>query len=233
MISEKYKFIFIHVYKTGGVSIQSSILNTLKSNVFNNETVSDLSELGCKIKTLSGRGREDRSHITASTYRHLLLKENRLDVWNNYFKFAFIRNPWDRLVSLYFHNMKNNEVFRKKYDSDVFVQKSFNKFLLKYTSNKKISNKILIKGFNYGLLTNIDWISNSSREPIIDFVGRFENLQEDFDVICKKTGMPKQKLPHENKTNHKHYTEYYNEETKGLVAQKYAKDIEYFGYEFK
>ena len=139
-----------------------------------------------------------------------------------YFKFTFTRNPWDRFLSSYFY-FKN---YGRRLGYDIETGKLIDKF----SSFKEFVH-------------NLDSIYNSIRSPHfkiqfnwidkkLNFIGRFENLQEDFDTVCDKIGIPKQNLPHTNKSKHKHYTEYYDDETRKIVAEKYAKDIEYFGYEF-
>ena len=121
-----------------------------------------------------------------------------------------IRNPFDRMVSWYFDTIKRR--FRDfDYKSISFGDAVQNK-------TEWVDRLLQLSYFNKGA-KNINYI-------------RFETLQQDFNFVCDKIGIPQQQLPHENKTNHKHYTEYYDEETKQIVAEKYAKDIEYFGYEF-
>jgi hypothetical protein len=187
IISPKYKFVFIASSKTGSTTIHKTLLNCVKDKNLINE-----SELVLGDKHLSCRE----------------LLEQRPQ-YKNYFKFAFVRNPWDRVVSWYFFAKRSDDIERNT--SDI----SFKEFL-----NTKL---------NVWANPNQDQYEFTK---CCDFAGRCENFQEDFNVVCDKIGIPRQQLPHTNKSKHKHYTEYYDDETRRIVAERYAKDIEYFGYEF-
>lgn len=141
--------------------------------------------------------------------------------FNTYFKFAFVRNPWDRVVSFYHYQIKRGwdfYPFKETIPFDEFVK-----------------NWLISMPNQTSLNVNpcYDWISDENDNLIIDFVGKIEKMQEDFDLICKKIGMEKQKLSCKNKSIHKHYTEYYNKETRDIVACRMEKDIKYFGYKFE
>ena len=102
-----------------------------------------------------------------------------------------------------------------------FIEKypTFRDHVLHHTTKKRVKSQL-------------EYICDKNGNNLLDFVGRLENLQEDYDIVCDKIGIPQQKLLHKNKTEHKHYTEYYDDETKQIIAECYAKDIEYFGYKF-
>ena len=149
-----------------------------------------------------------KHHQTIVDIENEITKEQ----FDEYFKFAFVRNPWDRELSLYKYILMSPKHHYHK-QCRQFVNFST------YLREGRLSPQ------------QYDFLSKHEKNQL-DFVGRFENVQEDFDTICDKIGIPRQKLPHKNKTRHKHYTEYYDNETKQIVAEKYAKDIEYFGYKF-
>jgi hypothetical protein len=133
------------------------------------------------------------------------------------FVFSFVRNPFDRLVSAHKYLTGG---FGNKHDSN-FAQTLSSDF-------KKFVFNDLNCNFNWlHFRPMFTWLNAD-----IDFIGRFENFQQDFNFVCDKIGIPRQQLPHKNKSQHKHYTEYYDDETREIVAKKYARDIEHFGYEF-
>ena len=148
----------------------------------------------------------DGHHVPLFELKNVYPKvyENKSD----YFKFGFTRNPWERLVSAWKYAFAFMRISRHG-------KVSFRKFIKEYTN--------VWLGVEMNTLDFCDGC---------DFIGRFENLQEDFNIVCDKIGIPHRKLPHKNKTKHKHYTEYYDDETRQIVEGKYAKDIEEFGYEF-
>jgi len=194
MINHKHKFIFVHIPKTGGTSIQ--YIFTKNDNVTK---------------------KENKKHYTSNDYQ----REN-VNEWNSYFKFAFVRNPFDFLVSYYIFRMKmiNGELGRvERFMSKKYKKSNFKSWVLNNFYNDP------------RVMTHFDFLSVNEKIEL-NFIGKFENLQEDFDIICDKIKIPRKELPHNNKTKHKHYTEYYDDETREIVSEKYAKDIKYFGYKF-
>ena len=154
---------------------------------------------------------------------HNTLKEDLNKRTSKYFKFTFTRKPWSRFVSTYF--------YFKKYGRDGEGDVNMGNVVNRYNDFKHFAlnfNKIPATEWGYPhFKEQIHWV-----HELHDFVGKCENLQEDFNIVCDKIGIPRQELPHKNKTKHKHYTEYYDDETREIVAELYAKDIEYLGYEF-
>lgn len=137
------------------------------------------------------------------------------EVYNESFIFTTVRNPYSRAVSMYKHTSWNSA-------------KTFNDFC-----NKIIRNEYPSKPAQWHSSTLTQHIVDNDDDLKVDFVIKLENLQQDFNIVCDKIGIPQQELPHKNKSSHKHYTEYYDDETKQIIAERYAKDIEYFGYKFE
>ena len=202
VISTEHKCIFIHVNKTGGRSISTSLFQRIKPHL----TVGELFELEPNIEIHSN----ERLQIAQHDSENILVKNN----WKNYFKFCFVRNPWDRKLSDYFYNIKRGR-------TDV-SNTSFTQYIKNNHKNTDLWNS-----------PGLEWIKykDGSIDPSI-FIGRFENLQEDFNIVCGNINVPRRILPVINKTEHLPYWKYYTEETKALVQEKYKKDIDYFSYEF-
>lgn len=166
--------------------------------------------------------------------KHRLARELRVtygdSCWNSYFKFAFVRNPWDRLVSWWRMIEQSAASGRPLYGFWGFIlsrASSFEEFLM--NCDEEYHDK---DGAKWIFRNQLDYVSDANG-IIVDFVGRCERLQQDFAVVSSRLGLPAMQIPHVNRSEHRHYSEYYSEATRALVAARFARDIEAFGYTFE
>ena len=140
-------------------------------------------------------------------------------VWKDYFKFTFVRNPWDRLLSCYVQKFANPKSF---YSKKVKVN-SFREFIISFIQHEDLTTC----NIHHRLQTEL---MNPKK---MNFIGRFETLQKDFNKVSSKIGIGKPQLPKLNPSKHKHYTTYYDDEMNQIVQKKYKQDIELLGYDFR
>ena len=77
-----------------------------------------------------------------------------------------------------------------------------------------------------------DFLCDENGNLLVDFIGHFESLQDDFNIACSKIPIKQVQLPYANKSNHKFYKEYYNNHTRDLIYKAFKEDIELFKYDF-
>ncbi len=139
------------------------------------------------------------------------------DRFRSYFKFGFVRNPWDRAVSLY--ERKEGLQLRDKMSFEAFI------VWMRFASSTCIHP--------VPHRHQLDWFVSPNGDVLADFIGKFENLESDWASIARRLGitvpLPRQRA---NPDRRRDYTTYYNEKTRRIVAERFAVDIEYFGYSF-
>lgn len=146
-----------------------------------------------------------------------------------YLKIAFVRNPYDRLVSGYFQKIKSaekkNSVMLNSY-SYFHERMSFKEFV-------RVISKVNDKRIDRHFRSQYTFITDSNGKFFSKLlIGKFENLEEDFKKACKKLGEEPVKLPRLNKSKRdRDFMKYYDEETRRLAYRRYKKDFELFGYE--
>src|SRR5438445_210556 len=146
----------------------------------------------------------------------MLPRERRLEIgrqqFQSYFKFGFVRNPWDRVVSLY----ERREALELK------AQMTFDQFAdwIQYSSSTCIHSS----PHRYQL----DWFVDPNGKVLADFIGKFERLDEDWAFVAKKLGVRETLPPQSSNPLTRHYTESYTTRTRHLTANKIQIDIEWF-----
>jgi len=177
---------------------------------------------GTSIESIFGGRLDDQ--ITASQMKEKLGAE----LWDQCFKFATVRNPWDRMVSEYHFRQTSHLINPSKWHCPKHLRiapdVSFREWILQ--GHDEVGSEYI------RFRSQLNWLLDKEGNLLVDFIGRFESLEKDFNKVCEITN-EQWKLPHFNKTHHTHYSFYYDEETKQIVAERHKEDIEFFNYEFQ
>ena len=199
-------FCFVHVYKAAGQSVKLALRRQQLRHV-----PSPLRTTAAKLVELpfAYALRPLDAHATAHEIRQWLGPEE----WERIFTFTFVRNPWDWQVSLY-HFIQNN---RLNHQRELVSSMSFDEYIRwRIVEDRQLQSTFVV---------------DKQGNQIVDFIGRFENLTDDFEFVCQRIGWDLE-LPHENVSEHAEYRSYYSDETAALVADHFAEDIARFGYSF-
>jgi hypothetical protein len=202
-------FIFVHIPKCAGTSIEQALLPTVTQR----QTFRELTDEDRHRYWLPGT--ESLQHRKLRAY----ISNFRI---NEYFKFSFVRNPWDRAVSQ-IHYLASTARAR------LFRGKTFKEQIKAYCNAKTVL-------WGHDLSANqVDYLTGSSGMVEMDYIGKFESLEADFDIVCRKIGIqPKPSLSHVfNSRRELHYSACYDAESAELIGQRFFKDINFFGYRFE
>lgn len=168
MLSHHHKTIFVHVPKTGGQSVERVFLEDIGL------TWKTRAPLLLRHNPEPSLGPERLAHLTAEQY--VSCKYVPQEMFDRYFKFAFVRDPWDRVVSMYRY---------------LPIGGSFKSFVC------KVLPKSLWATQHWFVRPQADFLLDQNGAQLVDFVGRFASLEKDFFEVCRKVGLP-ERLPHVN-----------------------------------
>jgi len=205
LLSLKYNFLFVHIAKTGGTSVRDSLWRYKWTDPYR------IPQFLCsKLSALTGH------RIGAKFPRHAKEMLPR-ETYEQLFKFAFVRNPWDLQVSSWHHIRRE----RPHLVEGIADFEPFLRWKLDPTRPPQYHADMSVE-------LQSDYVIDLHGKLIVDFIGRYESLLDDFDEACRRIGIQRPELPHSRKD----YRAYYSDAAAEWVAAHYRPDIERFGYHF-
>lgn len=157
-------------------------------------------------------------HMTAVQLR-ALIGEVR---WKRRFSFAFVRNPWDKVASHYRFRVKTNQtgLGDDPIPFSQWVRRAYGDRDPTYYDNPQM------------FMQQIEWVADEQGKILVDFIGRFERLHDDFDEVCRRIGRSAT-LPHVKSTGSRDYRPLYDDRSVEIITERFADDVERFRYSFE
>lgn len=236
-ICHSLRFIYIHVPKCAGSSVKKS-----------------LKTAGARLEFTGMASPQEKTALGSTWLHHVTAAKLRTAVpervWETYYKFAFIRNPWDLMVSFYhFHKMRSQPVPIRQLRPKSWQPREivgacvrFVRSQVQHRNFKRERPHIIdrfkrIQSFEEWIHAGIyarpctAFVTDSDGSLLVDFIARFENLHQDFGVICQRLGIAV-RLEHLMRSEHRPYREYYTPELREVVAKHFENDLRHFDYKF-
>lgn len=212
MLSHKFKFIFYHNPRTGGTSIGKALGDYCEYNLESNNPPTEF-----------------RKHTTLVTIKNIIGE----DKFNEYYKFSFVRNPWDRLLSLYNWGV---HICHLHFADDVYERDQIpikmwrNTDFLTWGKDIFFKMKLFQKRKHWG--PQLPFLMKDSH-LLVDYIGKFEEIESSFRNILKILGF-NVNLPHiyASPVHAKGYNFFYDDELKCMTESLFKEDIEYFNYSY-
>ncbi len=209
LISDSKHVLFVHVPKTGGVSVEETVQQACND-----------------ARTSMGR------HVTLGK----ILKEEPQAI--DYWSFGFVRNPWARMVSWYSMiaswNRRHGPASGKPQDVEHGSMRDGNE-MWRLAATYSGFEEFVMRGTEelprVGT-PQISYLRAPKFDRQVDFIGRTENFAEDLQKVQIRLGLEPTVPPHRNKSRHGTYHDYYNDQTRQKITEVYAEDIELFGYTY-
>ncbi len=152
--------------------------------------------------------------------------------WDNFYSFGFVRNPWARLVSWYCMIMESPTDEGGKFWRYVRDHATtFEEFLTK-CQQPVVETKGKFRYAKSLVRNQLDYFTDEHGKVAVNFIGRFEALDRDFARVQQQLGLPPGPLPKVNVGRPKDYQSFYTRRTRALVAKRFQRDIDFFGYTF-
>lgn len=213
MINHTHRCIFIHIPKTAGTSIE----NAIWGDDWTQRTEEQL-WMGAVCPGYNKYQSGGLQHLLATQIR----QEVGTDVFNDYYKFSITRNPWDKVVSQYLYVKTRRD-----------IQKMMG--LPRWLTFRAYVNALVEKhDLHVQSMEQFQFLYGAENQLLVDFVGRFDTLDADFQHIVSVLGLGPLSLPHamQSQRKKKAYQHYYSSKTKQIIATLYRRDIDLFDYAF-